>query len=37
MECLVVVCHCDGAELLEYWLSILNDCGGVSWMRGGGG
>ena len=36
MDCSVVVCGCGGGELFGYWLSVLNDCGGVSWMRFGG-
>ena len=37
MDWLVVVCGCGGGEMFGYWLSVLNDCGGVSWMRCGGG
>ena len=36
MDCLVVVCGCGGGDLFGYWLSVLNDGGGVSWMRSGG-
>ena len=37
MGWLVVVCVCGGGELFGYGLSVLNDCGGVNWMRCGGG
>ena len=37
MDWLVVVCGCGGGELFRYGLSVLNNCGGVSWMRCGGG
>ena len=37
MDWLVVVCDCGRGELFRYGLSVLNNCGGVSWMRCGGG
>ena len=37
MDWLVLVCGCGGGEMFGYWLSVLNDCGGVSWMRCWGG
>ena len=37
MDWLVVVCGCSEGELFGYGLSVLNNCGGVSWMRCVGG
>ena len=37
MDWWVAVCGCGGGELFGYWLSILNDCSGVSWLRSGVG
>ena len=36
MDWLVVLCSCSGCELFGIWLSVLDNCGGVSWMRSGG-
>ena len=37
MNFLVIVCGCGEGELFQYWLSVLSDCGGVRWMKSGGG